>query len=70
MTAPFAYALGERGDDLYATLLALHEGLSRDESGALNARLVLSLMNAVGDADRVLAAFEAAADVTPAAAEG
>ena len=42
---------GERhGDDLYAALMEAHEGLTPDESAALNARLVLILMNAVGDA--------------------
>lgn len=38
-----------RPDDLYARLLAAHEGLSMEESAALNARLVLILANHVGD---------------------
>jgi len=33
----------------YARLIALHEGLTEAESHALNARLVLILMNHVGD---------------------
>lgn len=43
-----------RPDDSYARLIALHEGLSEDESHALNARLILILMNQIGD-DAVLA---------------
>lgn len=36
-------------DDFYAELLAAHEGLSKAESDALNARLILILANHVGD---------------------
>jgi hypothetical protein len=36
-------------DDFYARLLAAHEGKSKDESDALNARLVLILSNHIGD---------------------
>ena len=36
-------------DDFYAELLAAHEGLTKAESDALNARLVLILANHVGD---------------------
>ncbi|MCO5160172.1 MAG: DUF2783 domain-containing protein [Mesorhizobium sp.] len=36
-------------DDFYARLLAVHEGKSKDESDALNARLVLILANHIGD---------------------
>ncbi|MEM9012962.1 MAG: DUF2783 domain-containing protein [Pseudomonadota bacterium] len=35
-------------DGFYAELLAAHEGLSKDESDALNARLILLLANHVG----------------------
>ncbi len=45
--------LGAAGDDLYAALMDVHEGLSFEESAALNARLVLLLMNLVGDPDGV-----------------
>ncbi|QYZ69749.1 DUF2783 domain-containing protein [Neotabrizicola shimadae] len=38
-----------RPDEAYARLIALHEGLTEAESHALNARLVLILMNHVGD---------------------
>lgn len=41
-------------DESYARLIAAHEGLSEAESHAMNARLVLILMNHIGDA-RVLA---------------
>jgi hypothetical protein len=49
-----------RPDDFYAELLALHEGLSKAESDAVNARLILILANHVGDR-RVLAQAMAAA---------
>ena len=38
-----------RPDDFYAALLAAHEGLPKEESDALNARLVLILSNHIGD---------------------
>lgn len=43
-----------RPDEAYARLIAAHDGLSEAESHALNARLVLILMNHIGD-DAVLA---------------
>lgn len=46
-------------DGFYAELLALHEGLSREESEALNARLVLVLANHIGDRDLLRAALAA-----------
>ena len=36
-------------DDFYAELLELHDGLSKAESDALNARLILLLANHIGD---------------------
>ncbi len=48
-------------DDFYADLLAAHEGLSGDASGALNARLVLVLANHIGDRAILSEALEAAA---------
>jgi hypothetical protein len=47
-------------DDAYAALIAAHEGLTREESEALNARLILILMNHVGDTRVIVAALEAA----------
>ena len=52
-------------DGFYAELLGLHEGLSREESEALNARLVLVLANHVGDRNILRAALAAAKEVTP-----
>ena len=53
--------LGTDGDDLYARLMAAHEGLSDDESARLNVRLVLLLMNHIGDRAVLEAAIAAAA---------
>lgn len=47
-------------DDFYAELLAAHEGLSKAESDALNARLLLVLANQVGDRATLSAAIETA----------
>lgn len=47
-------------DGLYADLLAAHEGLSKDESDALTARLVLILVNHIGSRDVLNAALHAA----------
>ncbi len=49
-----------RPDDFYAELLAAHEGLSKAESDAFNARLILVLANQIGDHATLLAALEAA----------
>ena len=43
-------------------LLEAHEGLSKQESDALNARLILVLMNHVGDMEVLRAALEAASE--------
>ena len=50
----------DRPDDIYADLLAAHEGLSKDESDALNARLILILMNHIGQRDVLAQALQAA----------
>ncbi|RMD93940.1 MAG: DUF2783 domain-containing protein [Alphaproteobacteria bacterium] len=47
-------------DDFYAELLAAHEGLTKAESDALNARLILILANHIGDRKLLSAALEAA----------
>ena len=49
-------------DDAYALLLEAHEGLTKAQSDALNARLILVLMNHVGDMDVLRAALAAAAE--------
>ena len=57
-----------RADDVYADLLAAHEGLSKEESDALNARLILILANHVGDRAVLSEAIAIARD--PASAGG
>ena len=42
-----------RPDEAYARLIAAHDGLTEAESHAMNARLILILMNHIGD-DAVL----------------
>ena len=44
-------------DAAYAALLAAHKGLTEAESHAMNARLVLILMNHVGDAETLAMAM-------------
>ena len=51
-----------RPDDFYAQLLAAHDGKSKQESDALNARLVLILSNHIGDADVLEQAVHLAAE--------
>ncbi|MFN4192753.1 MAG: DUF2783 domain-containing protein [Tabrizicola sp.] len=38
-----------RPDESYAALIAAHDGLTEADSHALNARLILILMNHIGD---------------------
>ncbi|WP_428540892.1 DUF2783 domain-containing protein [Profundibacter sp.] len=47
-------------DDFYADLLALHDGHSKEESDAINARLVLLLANHIGDRKVLEQAMKAA----------
>jgi hypothetical protein len=47
-------------DDAYAALIAAHEGLNKAQSDALNARLILILMNQVGALGTINAALETA----------
>lgn len=49
-------------DDFYAELLAAHDGLSKEDSDALNARLVLTLANQIGDRDVLAEAIRTAKD--------
>ena len=39
----------DRTDAFYAALIAAHEGLTPEESHAMNARLILILANQIGD---------------------
>jgi len=52
--------LGPEGDSVYTALMQAHEDLSEAESHALNARLVLMLINEVGGAARVKALLQEA----------
>ena len=47
-------------DGFYDELIRAHEGLSDEDSNALNARLILILCNHIGDRDTLSAALEAA----------
>ena len=47
-------------DGFYDELLGAHEGLSKSESDALNARLILILANHIGDREVLSAALRAA----------
>lgn len=59
-------------DDFYEALIAAHQGLSTEESHAMNARLVLLLGNHVGDmnilAEALHVARAAGGSQAPAAA--
>ncbi|MBL8271789.1 DUF2783 domain-containing protein [Steroidobacter sp.] len=49
-----------RPDDLYELLIEMHQGLSEPESWRLNARLILLLMNQIGDEQVLRQAIAAA----------
>jgi hypothetical protein len=48
-------------DRFYAALIGAHENLSKAESDAFNARLVLLLANHIGDFDTLMEALRTAA---------
>jgi len=48
------------GDAFYEQLLQAHEGLTREQSELLNARLIILLANQVGDARVLKECIEAA----------
>ncbi|WP_171207984.1 MULTISPECIES: DUF2783 domain-containing protein [unclassified Ruegeria] len=48
----------ETPDAFYSDLIKLHEGLTDDESEALNAKLILVLSNHIGDTKVLREAFE------------
>ena len=54
-----------QADDVYADLLAAHEGLSKEDSDALNARLILILANHIGDRAVLQQALDAARAAAP-----
>lgn len=49
-----------RPDDVYELLINMHDGLSEAESALANSRLVLLLINHVGDEQVIREAIEAA----------
>lgn len=49
-----------RHDELYQKLLDLYEGRSEEESARINARLILILMNQIGDDQIIEEAIELA----------
>ena len=51
-----------RPDELYAALIALHDGLEPEVSARLNFRLLLILMNHIGDDSTIREAMALAAD--------
>ncbi|NNM71103.1 DUF2783 domain-containing protein [Enterovirga aerilata] len=55
-----------RGDDVYEALIRGHEGLTDEESAAMNARLVLILANQVRDPEAVIAAIRLARETARA----
>lgn len=57
-----------RPDESYARLIAAHDGLTEAESHAMNARLILILMNHIGDHKVLAEAVRLAGD--PALALG
>ena len=50
----------ENPDDIYEDLLSVHNGLSLEESASLNARLILALVNHIGDREILRQAIEVA----------
>lgn len=48
-------------DHIYQELIALHDGRSEDESMRINARLILLLINHIGDPEAVIEAMSHAA---------
>ncbi|MFK7964010.1 MAG: DUF2783 domain-containing protein [Burkholderiaceae bacterium] len=49
--------LGPNADDVFSALTGAHDGLSVEQSHRLNARLVLMMMNTIGDASTLQALF-------------
>jgi hypothetical protein len=47
-------------DDVYQMLIDAHEGLTKEESDAFNARLILTLINHIGDSAVIAEALETA----------
>jgi anthranilate phosphoribosyltransferase len=52
------------GDEFYEALLDAHQGLSEEQSHALNARLILTLANHIGDVAVLKEAIKLAKDAS------
>lgn len=52
--------LGQNGDAFYEMLMKAHDGLSEEESHALNIRLVLLMANQIGDLQKLKAIIDVA----------
>lgn len=52
-------------DDFYAALLAAHEGLDEAGTSRLNARLILTLANHIGDLEVLTQALDVARGAAP-----
>ena len=50
----------DRFDDMYQMLIDVHEGKTKAESDAFNARLILTLMNHIGDSEVIAQALAVA----------
>lgn len=57
-------------DATYARLVSTHDGLTKAQSHALNARLILILMNHIGDHAVLAQALDLARDPSGAAKQG
>jgi len=55
----------EKPDEFYARLIAAHDGLSKSESDAYNARLILLMANRIGDLPVLEELLEAAKRPAP-----
>lgn len=62
MSALKTHATIAHPDDVYELLIDMHEGLSEAESWQVNARLILLLVNQVGDEQVVREAIAAASE--------
>lgn len=51
-------------DGIYEALIALHAGRDDADSQRINARLIMTLINHIGDRDTILAAIDVAAGGT------
>lgn len=60
MTLDSAPNWGQHADAIYNDLLDAHQGLSLEESQQLNTRLLLILMNQLGDRELLREAIDAA----------